>query len=116
MLKLKTLIIVLLTLIISISANAENVKAPSGFKWGQTIEEIRSQGINILNSNPAISGEVYIHSATNAPKKLTFAESYVLLIDKKYGLQKVSILGTIIKNDPYGDKGKKKLRQHRKKP
>ena len=78
--------------------------APFGLKWGVSVDDLRNQGIE-LQKGPA-KGRVEIFTAKSLPKNLSMAESYGLVFDQEFGLQKIGMLSEDITDDAFGSKGK----------
>ena len=89
---------------------ATEIEAPFGFVWNQTKSELISKGFVLTECND--SQEIPVESCTlkTSPKKYSKADFFSLIFAKNKGLQKVSMLGKDIKNDPYGSSGKEQYR------
>lgn len=100
---MKIKLIIPALLLLSAPAEAIEVQAPAGFKWGQTQAQIKQQGITFEKCKPV---EISVFCQTRkAPKPLSFADFYQLIfVDNR--LQKVVIAGNDITDDPSGREGK----------
>ena len=78
--------------------------APFGLKWGVGVEDLRKQGIELQKDSA--EGRLEIFSAKSLPKNLSIAESYSLVFDQEFGLQKILMLSEDITDDAFGSEGK----------
>lgn len=85
-------------------AEKQNIEAPFGLEWGAQKSSLVGNGINFTECES--QGWVEQCQTKSVPKSLSTSDFYLLLFSKKYGLQKVLMLGESISGDIYGTTGK----------
>lgn len=80
------------------------VEAPFGLEWGLSKGDLVGMGMTLTDCKEL--GWVEQCNASGVPKSLSNADWYQVLVTKKYGLQKVGMVGTDISSDIYGSSGK----------
>jgi len=96
------LLLTLLVVVATGSAYADD--GPFGLRWGATEKDLVEQGVIFKKESDEGGFETFI--TTSLPKNLSIADMYVLLVHKKYELQKVVMFSKEIEGDIYGTKGK----------
>jgi len=79
---------------------------PFGTIWGKSISGTEAQGVSC--GEKTAKNRFTICKTTKLPKNLSISEQYSLYFDKKYNLQKVTMISKDITGDPYGSDGKEK--------
>lgn len=83
--------------------SAKEVEAPFGLEWGIFEKDFKEKGIV---ASCETSETFTSCKASVVPKSVSVAENYLLILDKKLGLQKVVMIGNTIDGDLYGSEGK----------
>jgi hypothetical protein len=84
---------------------AQEAEAPFGLRWGATVDEIKSLGIE-LQASPSASpyGDTYM--ASKLPKSIAGQEATLLCFGHNNKLWRVAAISTSFDNDPYGSSAK----------
>jgi hypothetical protein len=98
-------IIFLCAVFTSTSFAATEVQAPFGFKWDQKVSDLRAKGFDSTCSD-ATDLPIRICKFSASPKKFSKADFFQGFFVPGEGLQKVTMLGKDITDDPYGSDGK----------
>lgn len=100
---MKSLFLFVCFLLLSpVSFSAEN--GPFGLSWGLKESDLRSKGVKLERISSTINLEVF--KTTYLPKNISISESYLIIIHRRFGLQKVVMVSKNITEDAYGSKGK----------
>lgn len=75
-----------------------------GLSSGMTKAQIQALGVKLTESSNDHGFRVY--QTSKLPQNPAFAESYGLVVDDKYGLVKIRVIGANITNDIFGTDGK----------
>lgn len=98
---MRRIFFVLLSLSLPSMAVAQSSAAPPaepfGFHMGMSLAELRKTVPLVADSTSS-----YLFSTTTAPKPNSQFESYLLVVSPKYGLCKLSAIGTNVSTDGYG--------------
>lgn len=78
------------------SVSFAQFNAPAGFRWGTM-----KRDYNYKYHNCTSESDYEICGSKKSPKKISFADNFWLLFDKKKGLHKVKII-SVIDGDAYG--------------
>ena len=87
-------------------ASAMAGDGPFGIIWGKSISETEALGVSC--GEKVKKDRFTICKTTKLPKNLSISEQYALYFDKKYNLQKVTMVSKDITGDIYGSDGKEK--------
>lgn len=103
----KTLFL-LVTLLLPLAVSAQSVEkeAPFGLSWGMSYDQLDK--LDVLLTEVSNTDGMLIYKTTSLPKNLSEIDYYLLVVTKKRGLQKISVIGETIGEDPSGRKGKEK--------
>lgn len=85
-------------------AEMREIEAPFGLEWGSQKSALARSGISFTDCENM--GWVERCRTKSVPKNLSTSDFYLVLFSKKYGLQKVMMLGETISGDIYGNTGK----------
>lgn len=91
-------------MILPLGVTANDIGAPFGFEWGQSYQEIINKKVSLENCS--IKNNLMLCATTNPIKKVSFGERYMIVIDNKYGLQKIILVSENINGDIMGVEGK----------
>lgn len=101
---MKYIAFLLLALTVTPAVAADEPTGPFGLSWGAPISEITNQGVT-LSKTDALD-RLQIYEAKKLPKNLSIAETYSLIFDAEFGLQKVLMVSDDITSDSTGSEGK----------
>jgi len=93
-------------LLLSGALNADD-SAPFGLTWGMTAEDLKSLRIILIPYRETDNSALY--KSYSLPKNLSDARHYLLVFDKRTGLQKVVMTSENINDDAYGSIGQERF-------
>lgn len=95
--------ICLLFITLSFSAKGNDISAPFGFEWRQSYQQI---GKKVKLTGCSTRKHLMVCETTKPIKKVSYGERYMVVIDNKYGLQKIILVSENINSDIMGIEGK----------
>lgn len=92
---------------ICVRSAAAQQEAPFGFTWGQTLQDIQSMNLEIIQEKMQWT-HVHRIDLKNAPITPDDTDQIILMVDPKFGLGRIIWISNVIKDDIFGSKGKEK--------